>query len=198
MLYCFGLLRKQILLKENKFKSGGLFSQFQSKSRSIVKERWCKINKNFIEAGFKSKRLCWSIILIRESKNLMNFGPSFIFPPPHPYYYCLYPPQPFYYPAPTISYPQFPSQMNALSGNSKNEVEQRLIQVTEEDLVEEGYEQSKKAWTEEEDLLLMRLCSKPNAFFDEVAQHLPGRNSKMCYSRYRRLTNSSKKYWTKS
>ena len=64
--------------------------------------------------------------------------------------------------------------------------------------MEEGYEQSKKPWTEEEDELLMKLCSNPQAFFDEVAQHLPGRNSKMCYSRYRRLTNQSKKSWTRA
>lgn len=71
------------------------------------------------------------------------------------------------------------------------------IIVTREDLLEEGYEQSKRPWTEEEDQLLLQLCANPNAFFDEVAVHLPGRNSKMCYSRYRRLMNQSKKYWTK-
>ena len=70
--------------------------------------------------------------------------------------------------------------------------------VTREDLEKEGYEQSKKPWTEEEDRILMSLCSNPNAFFDEVATHIPGRNSKMCYSRYRRLTNQCKKYWTKA
>ena len=44
----------------------------------------------------------------------------------------------------------------------------------------------------------MKLCSDPNILFEQVSQHLPGRNAKMCYSRFRRLTNQSKKYWTKA
>jgi hypothetical protein len=65
-------------------------------------------------------------------------------------------------------------------------------------LLEEGYDKSKRAWTEEEDQTLLKLCSNPKALFEEIAPFLPGRNAKMCYSRYRRLTNQSKEPWTKS
>ena len=72
------------------------------------------------------------------------------------------------------------------------------ITVTKQDLLLEGYDKTKKAWTEEEDALLLKLCRDENARFDDIAQKVPGRNAKMCYSRYRRLTHQSKNYWSKA
>jgi len=71
-----------------------------------------------------------------------------------------------------------------------------MISLTKEDLESKGSEQNKKPWTETEDRLLLRLCKDENARFEEIAQSIPGRNSKMCYSRYRRLTNQVKESWT--
>ena len=70
--------------------------------------------------------------------------------------------------------------------------------VTKEDLLKEGYERTKKAWNEDEDVLLMKLCKDENARFDDIAKSIPGRNVKMCYSRYRRLTQKSKNTWSKA
>ena len=64
-------------------------------------------------------------------------------------------------------------------------------------MLEEGYEQTKKAWTEEEDQLLLRLCANKQSRFEEIAASMPARNAKMCYSRFRRLTNHSKDCWSK-
>lgn len=36
----------------------------------------------------------------------------------------------------------------------------------------EGYEQTKKPWTEEEDRLLLRLCKNENARFEEIASQI--------------------------
>ena len=44
----------------------------------------------------------------------------------------------------------------------------------------------------------MRLCKDDKARFDEIAQKIPDRNAKMCYSRYRRLTHQSKNSWSKA
>jgi len=44
----------------------------------------------------------------------------------------------------------------------------------------------------------MKLCSDQHAKFEDIAKLIPGRNSKMCYSRFRRLTNKSKDLWTKA
>jgi hypothetical protein len=65
-------------------------------------------------------------------------------------------------------------------------------------LLEEGYGQTKRAWTEEEDSLLLKLCANRHTRFEEIAALMPGRNTKMCYSRYRRLTNQSKECWGKA
>ena len=72
------------------------------------------------------------------------------------------------------------------------------ITVSREDLLKEGYEKTKRAWTEEEDKLLMHLCKDENARFDEIAEQILGRNSKMCYSRYRRLKQQSKNSWSRA
>lgn len=49
-----------------------------------------------------------------------------------------------------------------------------------------GYKISKIPWTEEEDQKLLQL-KECGMSWDEVAERIPGRNFKMCYSRYRRL-----------
>jgi hypothetical protein len=75
-------------------------------------------------------------------------------------------------------------------------LEERII-LTREDLVEEGYGQTKKAWTEEEDEMLMKLCANSHSKFEDIAGLMPDRNAKMCYSRYRRLINQSKDSWNR-
>jgi len=49
---------------------------------------------------------------------------------------------------------------------NKDAQDDNMIIVCKEDLIEEGYEQTKRSWTEEEDRLLMKLCSNPNILFD--------------------------------
>jgi hypothetical protein len=70
--------------------------------------------------------------------------------------------------------------------------------LTSADLEEEGYEQTKKPWSEEEDRLLLRLCRNEHARFEQIAALIEGRNAKMCYSRYRRLTYQTRVGWSKS
>ena len=55
-----------------------------------------------------------------------------------------------------------------------------------------GYENSKTPWTEEEDQKLKNLRDIQQLDWAELAKLMPGRNSKMCYSRYRRLENNTK------
>lgn len=69
--------------------------------------------------------------------------------------------------------------------------------LTREDLEKEGYEQTKRPWTAEEDKRLLRLCKDENVRFEEIALQMKDRNAKMCYSRYRRLSHLSKIGWTK-
>lgn len=60
-----------------------------------------------------------------------------------------------------------------------------------------GYENNKTAWTEEEDEKLKNLRDIQQLDWTELAKLMPGRNSKMCYSRYRRLENNTKYCWKK-
>jgi hypothetical protein len=69
---------------------------------------------------------------------------------------------------PASPLPQEPSQNNA-ENIPKTEEETEKLAVTREDLLREGYEKTKKAWTEEEDALLLRLCKNENSRFDEIA-----------------------------
>jgi hypothetical protein len=82
--------------------------------------------------------------------------------------------------------------------NTVSSCGEERITLTREDLVAEGYEQTKKAWTEEEDQLLLRLTADRQAKFEDIAALMPNRNAKMCYSRYRRLTNQSKDCWSRA
>ena len=59
-------------------------------------------------------------------------------------------------------------------------------------MIEAGYENNKKAWTEQEDALLLKLWEKKNLNWNEIAKKIPDRTAKMCYSRYRRITNPLK------
>lgn len=43
----------------------------------------------------------------------------------------------------------------------------------------------------------MKLCRDQHARFDQIAAKIEGRNAKMCYSRYRRLTYETRAAWTK-
>lgn len=70
------------------------------------------------------------------------------------------------------------------------------INLTEAELLEAGYENNKRAWSDREDALLLNLMGKKNFSWQQIAAHVPGRTSKMCYSRYRRLTCPLKSQWT--
>lgn len=69
------------------------------------------------------------------------------------------------------------------------------IVLTREDLERAGYEVSKKVWTEDEDKLLVFLREKKKLDWVQISKKIPERNKKMCYSRYRRLKNSTKLQW---
>jgi hypothetical protein len=93
----------------------------------------------------------------------MNFGiasPLF--------YYCFYPPQGCLATLPILPWEvsECPTEIqpHLLKIDELDEEDNQII-VSKEDLMEEGYEQTKRAWTEEEDQLLMKLCSNPNIFF---------------------------------
>lgn len=63
------------------------------------------------------------------------------------------------------------------------------------DLEKAGYEINKKVWTEDEDKLLVYLREKKKMDWIQISKKIPERNKKMCYSRYRRLKNSTKLQW---
>ena len=44
----------------------------------------------------------------------------------------------------------------------------------------------------------MKLSGKNDLSWKEIAERIPGRTSKMCYSRYRRIESRSKEQWTKT
>ena len=73
-----------------------------------------------------------------------------------------------------------------------------FVNLTDEELLNGGYEVKKTAWTEKEDKLLLNLCSKRDLNWKEVAEGMPNRTAKMCYSRWRRLNYKSKNQWTDS
>jgi len=125
----------------------------------------------------------------------MNFGPPALCPP-----YCfLLILTPQYFAPLALPTPKGHSQPETLNAETISvSTCEEWISVTREDLLGEGYGQTKRAWTEEEDKLLMKLCANKHARFEEIAAFMPDRNAKMCYSRYRRLTNQSKDCWSKA
>ena len=60
-----------------------------------------------------------------------------------------------------------------------------------------GYQTKKKAWSEEEDRKLRYHYERDEYNWNQIAELIPGRNAKMCYSRYRRLETQTKMQWTK-
>lgn len=44
---------------------------------------------------------------------------------------------------------------------------------------------------------MIKLYEKKKLSWEEIAKIIPGRNKKMCYSRYRRLESGTKMQWTK-
>lgn len=67
--------------------------------------------------------------------------------------------------------------------------------LTRADLEKAGYEINKNVWTEDEDKLLVYLREKKKMDWIQISKKIPERNKKMCYSRYRRLKNSTKLQW---
>jgi hypothetical protein len=50
-------------------------------------------------------------------------------------------------------------------------------------------------WSEEEDETLLRCRDRQLLEWDAIADRLPGRNGKMCYSRYKRLKYNTRALW---
>ena len=73
-----------------------------------------------------------------------------------------------------------------------------VVNVTLKDLQKAGYESNKTPWSEEEDALLKKLRDEQQMDWADIADQIPSRNSKMCYSRYRRLENHTKEIWRKA
>lgn len=62
--------------------------------------------------------------------------------------------------------------------------------------MEAGYDGNKRNWSEQEDRLLTKFAGKSDLSWKEIAEKIPGRTSKMCYSRYRRIQSRSREQWT--
>ena len=73
----------------------------------------------------------------------------------------------------------------------------KLLILEREDLEEINYEPNKRPWSEEEDMKLVDFREERHMEWDEISKLMPHRNPKMCYSRYKRLLESSKKIWKK-
>ena len=128
-----------------------------------------------------------------------------------PYYYPaefmmpqMMPVEPYY---PTFMVPEQPvwspvkqeeSDQTLKPESAETGPEHSMIDLTVEELMEAGYEIKKKIWSEEEDHLLRALAKKFKMDWDIVEKHMEGRNAKMCYSRYKRLKNSTKRVWKNS
>ena len=72
-----------------------------------------------------------------------------------------------------------------------------MIDISAEDLKGFDSNPSRIVWTEEEDDMLLKLREEGMSW-EEIAPLIPGRNSKMCYSRYQRLQNQIKFVWKKA
>jgi hypothetical protein len=95
-------------------------------------------------------------------------------------------------PAPSLSLPL----KTEVKNENPNELVEKIV-LTREDLEKAGYEVNKKVWTEEEDKLLVFLREKKKMDWIQISKKISERNKKMCYSRYRRLKNSTKIQWLK-
>jgi hypothetical protein len=71
------------------------------------------------------------------------------------------------------------------------------LNISREDLLQTGYNHKRNSWSEEEDKKLMKLVQTENHNWELIGKKMENRNSKMCYSRYRRLGYDTKKRWTK-
>lgn len=70
------------------------------------------------------------------------------------------------------------------------------MNITAEDLLKAGYHNARNSWTEAEDQLLTKWAKHGDLSWGEIADHIPNRTPKMCYSRYRRLCTQTKVRWT--
>ena len=70
--------------------------------------------------------------------------------------------------------------------------------LTAEDHLAAGYEKVKTPWDEDEDEKLLTLRDRRKLDWEEIAQQLPGRNLKMCYSRYKRLEYNPRANWKRA
>ncbi len=76
----------------------------------------------------------------------MNFGPPYLLPP---YFFMILYPTQSYIPSPNYAPDNLmPDDSNAETKSVFISAEDKIM-VTKDDLLEEGYEQTKKAWTEE-------------------------------------------------
>ena len=67
--------------------------------------------------------------------------------------------------------------------------------ITREDLEKAEHHSKIKAWSREEDRLLLRYREKEGLDWEEVAKFIPGRNARMCYNRYKRICLSDSVSW---
>ena len=70
------------------------------------------------------------------------------------------------------------------------------MNLTIEDLQQAGYHNDRTPWTEKEDYLLTKLGAKNDMTWTQIAEKIPNRTAKMCYSRFRRIANQTKSRWT--
>lgn len=79
--------------------------------------------------------------------------------------YCLPPP------ATPSSHSEKPTLQNPIYHTTDPLLSDEII-LTRHDLLQEGYEQSRRPWSKEEDRLLLRLCRDEQARFEEIAQQI--------------------------
>lgn len=72
------------------------------------------------------------------------------------------------------------------SSDSEEEGEEKFISLSRDELEGLSYDKKKQAWTEEEDKKLLSLVELKMRW-ERIAQEMPGRSLKMCYSRFKRL-----------
>lgn len=58
-----------------------------------------------------------------------------------------------------------------------------------------GVGTSKKYWSQKEDKILVALAQKFDCNWEIIGEKIPGRNRKMCYSRYQRIILEAKDSW---
>lgn len=75
-----------------------------------------------------------------------------------PQLYLYFLPAPFYLPTPVTPLPHSKPIVENATYYSTEPLPTDQIILTRQDLLQEGYDQTKKAWSKEEDRLLLRLC----------------------------------------